>query len=353
MLKPDISILIPTYNGANYLETCLDSVLSQTFDNIEILVVDDRSTDATFEILKRYAATDQRVRLFHNERNLGLVGNWNRCLTLARGRWIKFLFQDDLLESSCIEKMLHCGERTGCPFVACRRDFIFENVPQSTHDLYQRFSTDISMDAAMEGRTHLAPDQFCDVVLKFGSAKNFVGEPSSTLIRHDVFQQYGGFNASMIQLCDLELWLRVGVNYGIAYVPETLAHFRVHPSSATSHNSVRRQLLKDVVDPLLLFRDFAVSANYRRLRSRASENGINLKREYYDSLSAELFRLKMGIPVRSGQVSEDEEQLEAFRTLYTSAPIPLSVRGSLGAKLAKMKLERLIDRHVTWRFRKN
>lgn len=353
-----ISICIPTYNGAQYLEACLDSVLNQTYKDIEILVVDDGSTDATFEILERYAATDQRIRLFRNECNLGLVGNWNRCVELARGQWIKYLFQDDLLDPSCIEKMLALGERTGCPLVACRRDFLFEDVPQSTHDVYQRFTTDISMDAAMNGRIHLTPEQFCDAVLKFGSAKNFVGEPSSTLIRHDVFQECGGFNPFLIQLCDLELWLRVGVNYGIAYVPETLTHFRVHACSTTSHNSARRQFLKDVVDPLLLCRDFAVSANYGRLRNRASEKGVNLVREYYDSLTTEIFRLKIGLMVRTGQlsedqVSEDQVKLGALLSVYASAPTPPMVRAKLETKLAKAKLERLIGRHITWRFRKN
>lgn len=353
--RPRVSVCIPTFNGARYIKECLDSVLSQSMKDMEVIIVDDQSTDTTWGVLQGYSALypEAHIRLFRNEENLGLVANWNRCIELARGQWIKYLFQDDLLDPSCIEKMLSLGERTGCPLVACRRDFLFEDVPQSTHDVYQRFTTDISMDAAMNGRIHLTPEQFCDAVLKFGSANNFVGEPSSTLIRHDVFQECGGFNPFLIQLCDLELWLRVGVNYGVAYVPETLTHFRVHACSTTSHNAAKRQFIKDVIDPLMLFRDFAVSANYGRLRNRASENGVNLASEYYDSLTAEFFRLKMGITVRSGQVSEDQEKLDALLSMYASAPIPLRVRASLGTKLVKAKLERLIDRHVTWRFRKN
>lgn len=93
-----VSICIPTYNGARYLEACLDSVLSQTYKNIEILVVDDGSTDATLKILGRYVASDQRIRLVRNvvvsnEHNLGLVGNWNHCIELSQDEWIKFVYR--------------------------------------------------------------------------------------------------------------------------------------------------------------------------------------------------------------------------------------------------------------------
>lgn len=347
-----VSICIPTYNGARYLEACLHSLLCQTYTDIEILAVDDGSTDNTFEILERYASRDQRIRLVRNDRNLGLVGNWNRCIELAHGQWIKFIFQDDLLEPACVEKMLEFGERTGCPLVACRRDFIFEDVPHSTHDVYQRYASDISMDAAMNGRIHLTPEQFCDAILKFGASQNFIGEPSSTLIKRDILQRFGGFNPDMIQLCDLELWLRVGVIHGIAYVPETLAHFRVHPSSTSLNNATNRQYLMDVIDPLLLSRDVAVSPNFRSLRDRASKNGVDLVGKYYETLTAEIFRIQMGITARSSQINWDQVKLDALLSMYASTPIPFSVRARLGKKLAKMKIERLIDRHITWRFRK-
>lgn len=348
----DVSICIPTYNGARYLEACLDSVLGQTYEDIEILAVDDGSTDATFEILERYAASDQRIRLVRNKHNLGLVGNWNRCIEMARGKWIKFLFQDDLLEPTCIEKMLALGEKTGCPLVVCRRDFIFEDVPASTHDVYQRFTSDISMDAVMKDREYLTSEQFCDVTLRFGSANNFVGEPSSTLIRHDLFQRLEGFNPALVQLCDLEFWLRVGVNYGIAYILETLTHFRVHAASATSNNSARQQFHKDVVDPLLLLRDFAYSPIYEGLRACASNRGVNLVRQYHKTLTAEIHKSLIGQAHHSNQITADQENLDALLPIYSSTPIPLWFRVSLGTKLGKTKLERLIDRHIAWRFRK-
>jgi glycosyltransferase involved in cell wall biosynthesis len=105
-MKPLVSVCIPTYNGAKYLKECLDSVLAQTFTDFEVLIVDDKSSDETLSIAQEYATYDPRFRVIQNECNLGLVGNWNRCVELAQGEWIKFIFQDDLIEPACLERML-------------------------------------------------------------------------------------------------------------------------------------------------------------------------------------------------------------------------------------------------------
>src|SRR4051812_42885322 len=104
-----VSICIPTYNGEKYLKECFDSVLAQTYANTEVIVVDDGSTDGTFKILEEYASKDNRIKLVKNSANLGLVGNWNRCLEIATGEWIKFAFQDDVLNKNCIEKMIEAA----------------------------------------------------------------------------------------------------------------------------------------------------------------------------------------------------------------------------------------------------
>ena len=96
-MKPPISVCVPTYNGMKYLRECLDSILVQSFENFEVIIVDDQSADGSVDLLSEYAAQDERIRVFRNPQNLGLVGNWNRCLDLASAEWIKFVFQDDLI----------------------------------------------------------------------------------------------------------------------------------------------------------------------------------------------------------------------------------------------------------------
>ena len=96
MNSPLVSICIPTYNGEKYLKECLDSCIDQTFKSYEIIICDDCSSDGTIKIIEEYAKIFPQIILFQNDGNLGLVGNWNRCIHHSNGEWIKFVFQDDI-----------------------------------------------------------------------------------------------------------------------------------------------------------------------------------------------------------------------------------------------------------------
>src|ERR1035441_7330528 len=99
MALPRISVLIPTYNYARYLPEAIESVLEQDLRDLEVLISDDGSTDGSAEVIACYAAKDSRIRFQIHPANLGMVQNWNWCLSAARGEYIKFLFGDDKLAS--------------------------------------------------------------------------------------------------------------------------------------------------------------------------------------------------------------------------------------------------------------
>ncbi len=101
MVRPLVSICIPTFNGARWIRECLTSALAQSYQPIEILVVDDGSTDGTVELVQ--SLKDERTRVIVNEQNQGMVHCWNKCIELARGEFVKFLFQDDVLYPDCTE----------------------------------------------------------------------------------------------------------------------------------------------------------------------------------------------------------------------------------------------------------
>ncbi len=94
---PLISVLIPNYNYARYVGTAVESVLAQTYPNFEVVVCDNRSTDGSWELLNERFGADPRVRLNLNERNLGMAGNFDRLLELARGEYVLWLSSDDFL----------------------------------------------------------------------------------------------------------------------------------------------------------------------------------------------------------------------------------------------------------------
>lgn len=95
--SPQVSILVPVYNRARYIEQTLASALEQTFEDFEVVVVDNCSTDSSWELVQRVAARDSRVRVFRNDSNIGPVRNWQRCVREARGELGKILWSDDLL----------------------------------------------------------------------------------------------------------------------------------------------------------------------------------------------------------------------------------------------------------------
>ncbi|MDJ0688712.1 MAG: glycosyltransferase family 2 protein [Xenococcaceae cyanobacterium MO_188.B32] len=280
MNKPLISVCIPTYNGEKYLRECFDSVLAQTFSDFEVLVVDDRSSDETINIAKEYAGQDHRIRVVQNESNLGLVGNWNRCIDLAQGEWIKFVFQDDLIQPTCLEKLISVSKPKSA-LICCRRNFLFEDgrtEPQKSI---------WTVDNLFPGLTEISANDYCKTVLykmryDFGvePIKNFIGEPTVVMLRRSVFERLGIFNSYLVQFCDFELWMRIGVHLGITYVPETLATFRVHRESTTAANrsALYRLYRSRILDWLILLHDFAFDPVYAPLRKVAANHNpsINL-----------------------------------------------------------------------------
>ena len=103
------TVAIPVYNRIGLVGQAVDSALAQDIDDMEILIVDNCSTDGTWELLQKYQ--DPRIRLIQNEINIGLFPNFNRCLELAKGEYLRFLCSDDLLVENCLSKEIDIMEQ--------------------------------------------------------------------------------------------------------------------------------------------------------------------------------------------------------------------------------------------------
>jgi glycosyltransferase involved in cell wall biosynthesis len=101
-----VSILIPVYNREKLIQETIESALSQTYSNIEVIVVDNCSTDNTFSLLKKYSAKDNRLKVYQNDSNIGPVRNWRKALDLATGTFAKILWSDDLITKDFVEKTI-------------------------------------------------------------------------------------------------------------------------------------------------------------------------------------------------------------------------------------------------------
>ncbi len=106
MEKDLVSILIPAFNRANLVDDTIKAAVDQTYKNIEVIIVDNSSTDDTWEVLKGWKEKDSRIRIFQNDENIGPVRNWQRCIQEAKGEYSKILFSDDLIENSFVEDTL-------------------------------------------------------------------------------------------------------------------------------------------------------------------------------------------------------------------------------------------------------
>lgn len=118
-MKKLVSIIIPAYNVENYIDRCLESTLAQTYENIEVIVVDDGSKDSTWSHIKAFMARDERVRGFHRD-NAGVSASRNFALSQAAGEYIQFVDADDYLEQKAVETLVKALEENHADWVNCQ-----------------------------------------------------------------------------------------------------------------------------------------------------------------------------------------------------------------------------------------
>ena len=122
-----VSIIVPVYNSGKYLKTCLDSIVRGTLKDIEIIAIDDCSTDSSLLILEEYAKKDSRIKVYHNEKNLGQGASRNRGLDVARGEYIGFVDSDDYVSCTMYENMYNIAIETNAPLVITYIDYVYDD----------------------------------------------------------------------------------------------------------------------------------------------------------------------------------------------------------------------------------
>ncbi len=265
MEQPFISICIPVYNGEAYLRECLDSCLLQDYTNYEVLVCDDGSGDGSLELIQTYQNKYPQLRFYKNEKNLGLVGNWNRGLELAKGEWIKFVFQDDYISKACLNEFVKRIE-PDTQLLVSRRHFVLPDDADSDVKTYYS-STVRTLENTCGTKHYYTAKEISRAATKHISM-NFIAEPSLTLFRKSALDTREGFQPLLKQICDLEFMLRLASRYGVAYIAEDLCFFRIHKASTTNSNVSSNYFELRYIEPvlfswLLLYSDgFAPLRNY-------------------------------------------------------------------------------------------
>jgi glycosyltransferase involved in cell wall biosynthesis len=264
MTEPLVSICIPTFNGEKYLRECLDSCISQQYPNYEIVICDDGSTDATVEIIEGYAKRNAAIRFFKNDRNKGLVGNWNHCIQMARGEWIKFVFQDDYITADCLREFAAAISPSTVLMVS-ERNFILPADPST--DLVDYYKNRVrTLRNTTDQKTYSYSPVLISVIAIENMCMNFIGEPSLTFFRKDVVETLGYYNSALKQICDFEFALRIAAKHGLKYIPKAVCAFRIHRQSTTSTNIEKNFFELRYIEPLLFAYFLLYNPRHKDLR---------------------------------------------------------------------------------------
>lgn len=245
MYKKKVSVIIPTFNRSNYIVTAIESVLSQWQDGLEIIVVDDGSTDDTKNRIKNYV-DDKVVRYIYQANSGRPSAARNKGISHADGEYICFLDSDDYLIKGSIEKRLRIfQEQADIAMVSSGWIDLREG---SNHPLLEpswvvseNFLEQIPSDfiEAKDDR-HII---FNTSVVNILFTREFVAT-SSVMIKASVLESVGNFDESLTISEDRDLWLRIISRYKMAYIYEPLTHKRRHTTNITN-NSISYNYLQD------------------------------------------------------------------------------------------------------------
>lgn len=213
---PKVSVIIPTHNRAEFLRAAIRSVLGQTFQDFEIIVIDDASRDQTSEIVHSFA--DERIKYIYNQVNKGEGGSRNIGLMHASGDLIALLDDDDEWLPEKLELQVS----------------LLENSPSKTGVVYTGHHR-IDRTTGKQ-RDQLNPTKRGDILADL-CAENWL-VPSSLLLRKECFRKAGWFEEGVSFGADYDVWLRIAKDFDFDYIKQPLVKYYVHGSNITANHEV-------------------------------------------------------------------------------------------------------------------
>lgn len=198
--SPLVSVLMTAFNREKFIGEAIESVLRSTYNNFELIIVDDCSVDKTLDIARNFERKDDRIFVYSNDRNLGDYANRNIAASYAKGKYLKYLDSDDLMSDDCLEIMVFGMEvNSECAFGVSSRSVATEiiHMPKNSYRVhfFQRGILDIS--------------------------------PSGSIIRNNIFKVEQGF-LELRCVSDFEFWLRLALKYPLIEFRKDLIFWREH-----------------------------------------------------------------------------------------------------------------------------
>ena len=213
-MKPIVTVLMTVYNGKNYLNEAIESVLCQTYNKYEFLIVDDASTDNSIEIINSY--NDSRIKLIKNKKNIGQTASLNKGLALAQGKYIARFDQDDVCLPKRLEEQVAFFNKNPTISIICSREYSIDKQGKRI-GVWKR---DLDNYGAFLGYIILG--------------LNPIWTPS-VMFSKDIFSHLGGFNIDYGAASDYEYWSRIALNrLDAKVVPAFHQLRRIHDQSQSN-----------------------------------------------------------------------------------------------------------------------
>ena len=261
ILNPLVSVITPVYNREKYLVKCIESILKQTYSNFEFLIIDDKSSDNTLEIIKNYQSIDSRIKILENDKNLGATVSFNRGLDVCQGKYVARMDSDDI---SLPDRFL-------------KQVDIFE----SWHELEVLGTGAILIDC---NEKEIGRRQFPSDFKRIKSILN-TGVPvfdPSVMMRTSTLKETMGFDNRLAPADDYHLWLTLFKKKKIiSNINNYLIKYRIHETNLSKLES-KEQLRKSFLALQIYNSDFSTNEFFKKNISQSLNNFEELIIEYWN-----------------------------------------------------------------------
>ena len=263
--QPLVSIVIPAYNNENTIIATLESIRNQSYKNIEIIIIDDNSKDKTLQLVTEQQKKDNRIKIYHNSTNLGMIGNWNKCIQMSNGEFVKLVCADDLLDKNEIEKETEAMILN--PTVnLVESDTRLIDINGRKIGFFKRYHKSGLVKGKKIARTSIIWN-------------NFFGAPVNNLIRKSVLDKTGYFDEQFTYILDFDMWMKIACTGDVYIIHELLNSFRIRNDSNTgnligkdreTYVAEHQRLVDKYAGELQLTRfEYAFSIWFRKFRNAA------------------------------------------------------------------------------------
>lgn len=261
-----ISIIIPVYNVEKYIDKCMESILNQTYTNLDIILVDDGSTDNSLDVCNKYVELDERVRVFHKE-NGGVSSARNCGIENTRGDWIAFVDPDDYINIKMYELLIENAMKYGADISFCD----YEEVSLETNKIYDCIKDDFSYRIVDNELVRLSP--FCSIPNIFTCWNKIYSKKIFNDIRFNENQK----NANDSYFLG-EYFLE---NYKIVYVDVKLYYYVYRFGSLYHNNMTKEKLFCDMMPMIFYGQKYKEKGDYKNQKEAARYALNRIIDEYY------------------------------------------------------------------------